>query len=442
MGKLSLKLFFAAAVVIAAAACADREDLDTAALENKSFKAWVQKYLTDKGVEVALQDNGMYVEFLNEVTAGNALAPADTIVWVRINYTATTLFNDVFVTRSESEALKQGSYTLYTYYAPDYIFCGEENQSMIPGQYFALRAQDLKKPDGSTTKLREGSKVRLYMPSSLAFGSAGYSDDQGYGGQYSLSGTIPIIEELEIVEVVKNPITREENLVHRLAQDEWGLSEERDTVVTCLYIDSVSFKDTPDYSKYTDFKPNFDKFQPEYALTADSTAKIWFVARFLDDDRFIFDTNIEPIYNDFHKRQPGYLPDAKTHTVMTYTPESDKDSEIAAFYHAIPAMRRGLWYRIVFPSSYGYGVTGQSKALQDYYNYYDQLMNYYYSSSYYGSGYGSSYYNSYDYNSYYSGYNDYYNYSISSTTEDNSIVTEVQPYTPIILEIYIEPEED
>lgn len=437
MRIFSFKLFFAAAALTAAAACAKREDPDTNALEIKSFEAWVQKNLKAKGVQVAKQDNGMYVEFLNDEDLNpNKLAPADTIVWVRIDYTTSTLSNDVFVTRSEAEALKQGTFTLYTYYAPDYIFCGDDNQSMIAGQHFALK-KELKRPDGTTTRMREGSKVRLYMPSSLAFGNTGYSDDQGYGGQYALkTESRPIIEELEIVEVVKNPITREEHLVHRLAQDTWGLNEERDTVATCLYLDSVSFKTTPDYSKYTDFKPNLD-FKPEYALTADSLTKIWFVTKFLDG--FIVDTNIEPIYRQFHLRQAGYLPDKKTHAVLSYTPESDKNSYISAFYHAVPVMRKGLWYRIVFPSSYAYGVTGQSKALQDYYDYYQQLMSYYssYSAS---SGYGSSYYNSYGYNSYYGGY-DYYNYSTSST-EDKTITTEVQPYTPLILEIYIEPNED
>lgn len=441
-------LFLTAAVALAAVSCAKRVANDDSIYEKLAFEAWMD---ANGPADAIPQPNGMYVQFLEAGdTDDDEGATADEDVWVRLNYTSTTLSRDVYATRSESEALRQGIYTPHTYYAPDYLFCGSQNAGMIEGRYYALKRELNKTADGNTkTKLYKGSKVKLFMPSTLAYGTSGYSDDQGYGGQYALNKNRPIIETFEIVEVVKDPVGREEKLVKNkaegpVAEGGWGLTandrlpknddeideddeEEDKKFYKFFYIDSL-YRDS-------EAIPLDKKTQ---LLTVDSTARIWYVGKFLNapgEDEFIFDTNIREVYDKFYNRQPGYEPEEKkTASALSYKPTGNKDSYIQAFYNMIPKMRRGRWYRVMFTSSYGYGATGYSAALESekaYYEYYMQAMmnSYYYnsSSSYYGSNYYGSYYNSYYNNSSYLNYND-----------DTGVITEVQPYTPLIFEIYIE----
>ncbi len=451
MRRFSLVILITAAVLAAAASCAQRESEDTTKLEEMAFDAWMLKYV-NKGVENSVavkQPDGSYIKFITDGKQ-DMDASADTIVWLRLDYTGTDLFDNVFVTRNEDMALQQATYTTKTHYISDYIFCGDENHSMIKGQFDALKDKKLVKPDGTTIKMSEGTEVILYMPSYLAFGTSGFTDDQGYGGQYKLGGTKPVIERLKVVEIVKDPVEWEEKRVVSYALDRYGMPE-TDTTATCFYIDTVRFNQELEL-KYGE--PMSLPFEKEYALSADSTAKIWFIGKFLDG--FIFDTNIDTTYYRFYNRRfaDGYKaddPESDQFKVMSYNPDDNKDEYISAFFKAIPELRRGQWSRILFTSNYGYGATGLSAALksqQDYYNYY---MSYLYSSYYsgygyggYGSGYGgygSGYYDSYYNSSYYN--NPYYNYSTSSSSSDEpEIMTEVQPYTPLIFEIYIEVDED
>jgi hypothetical protein len=431
---------------------------DTTLYEKQAFEAWMAEH---GPADAVLQPNGMYVQFLEDGDPddeGGATADAD--VWVRLNYTSTTLSEDVYATRSEEVALRQGIYTPHTYYAPDFLYCGSENISMIAGRYYALKNELYKTADGSVkTKLCKGSKVRLFMPSTLAYGSAGYSDDQGYGGQFPLDANRPIIEEFEIVEVFEDPIAREELLVKEMAEGGWGLTEADLLPKSEAEIEEAAENDdTEDDGRFFEHFYIDSMYRAADALpldkstqllTVDSTARVWYVGKFLSkpgEEEFIFDTNIKEVYDKFYNRRPPYEAEESetVGTVITYKPSSDESSYIPAWYDMIPKMRRGRWYRVVFSSSYGYGATGYSAAREAnsaYYDYYMQMMAsaYMYGNSGYGGGYGygygSSYYNSY-YNPYYSDYS-YLNYD----TEDPGVITEIQPYTPLIFEIYIEPKD-
>jgi hypothetical protein len=445
-------VLMAATTVLGVVSCADPVVTTDAAYEKLAFEAWMSQH---GPADAVLQPNGMYVQFLEDGDAGDeGGATADADVWVRINFTSTNLAGDVFTTRSEAEALKQGIYTPKTYYTPDFVFCGSQNVSLLQGRYYAMKNELYKTADGSVkTKLYKGSKVRLFMPSTLAYGSTGYSDDQGYGGQFPLDGNRPIIETLEIVEVVEDPIPLEEQLVKYKAtapvsEGGWGLTdanllpkEEQDINEEDASDDKLFFEHFYIDSMYraADAVPLDVKTQ---LLTDQTTARIWYVSKFVNkngEEEFIRKTNIQEVADKFYYRQPGYEPDEDSEmgTALVYCPDTDQDSQIPAFYDMIPKMRRGRWYRVVFTSSYGYGATGYSatiKSNQDYYDYYMETMM---SMSGYGSGYGygSSYYDSY-YSSYYSNYG-YMNYDTTS----GSVTTEVLPYTPLIYEIYIETDD-
>ncbi len=442
------------------ASCAKAEPEDTKVLEKLAFDAWVLKHINKNVANSVAQEqtNGMYVEFLDDGDQSVEFR-RDTIVWLRLNYTATDIQNNVYVTRDSLQALKQHTFTPYTYYVPDYLYTSETNYGMFEGQFFALR-EELKKPDGSTFKMTQGSRVRLYVPSYLAYGSNGFSNDQGYGGQYSLGETKIIIHDLTIEEVISDPVKKEEQLVADLAGVDWGLAE-KDTIAKHFYVDTLNFTPRAHLLEKFPVTPA-EKCTDADTLGLESTAKIWFIGKFLPSKQypkgFIFDTNIETVYDEFYNRRENenYKATAKTFGVLSYTPSSDEKDYISAFHKAIPSLRRGQWSRLVFTSAYGYGVTGLSKNLQDQQAYYDAYMSMYAQSMMYGNyggyggyggGYGGGYYNNYYDNYYYGGYGgyggayDYYDYSpsyYSETKTEQQIITEIQPYTPLVFEIYIE----
>ena len=170
-------------------------------------------------------------------------------------------------------------------------------------------------------------------------------------------------------------------------------------------------------------------------------AKIWYIGRFLDG--FIFDTNIDEV------KEIIYGEVASEGSALSYTPEDDQSSLIAAFYYTIPNLLYGQWAEFVTISSQAYGATGRSGSTSTsggssgYTSSYLDYLNYYnYYNSYYGNSYYGSYYDNYYYN-YYNSY--YYNYGYdTSTTEETTttVSTEIPPYTPLIFQIYIEPADE
>ncbi|MDR2890618.1 MAG: hypothetical protein LBV18_03310 [Alistipes sp.] len=424
----------AAAALATVASCARTEPEDMDALEKLAFDAWMAKY-HDEAVEQP--DGGIYVEFVADGDQ-SVESSRDTTVWLTLDYTATDIAGNVFATRDSTVALRQRTYTPATHYNPDLMFVGEGNYGMVEGQYFALR-NDLVKPDGSTMKMSAGSHVKLYIPSYLAYGSHGFSDKQGYGGQFALGGGKIIIEDLKVREVIPEPAKREERLVVERAA-EWGMAE-TDSLAYFMYVDSVS--NFAQRAGLAELYPNLAWNKKTQLLTADSTATIRFVGKFLDG--FIFDTNVESVREKFYYRRAGenYKPEEKTLTAFSFKPSADEGKAIPAFGKVIPKLRRGLWYRVLFTSVYGYAATGLSaRALQEQ-AYYDAYSSYMFNAMYYDNMYGGRYGSGGYYDDYYGGYggyNPYMNQSLSSgADEEEQIVTEIQPFTPLIFEIYIEP---
>lgn len=181
----------------------------------------------------------------------------------------------------------------------------------------------------------------------------------------------------------------------------------------------------------------------EEVLAADSlkkspTAKVWYIGRFLDG--YIFDTNIDEV------KEIVYGKVESAGEALDFTTASPLENKyILAWNYALPTLRYGQWATILTVSTYAYGLKGQvgtttSTTTSNNDAYYD-TMNYYnymnYMNSYYGYGYGGMYNNGYyGYNPYYYGY-DYTN-TDNSTTTVTTISTEIQSYTPLIFQVFIE----
>lgn len=417
--------------------CAEKVEIDMTEKEQLSLDAWIAKHVNKNGTRAVRQENGLWVE-IADYGDTESMATNDTVTWVKYNFTMRDMTGNVVFTRYEDIAKWQGTFTKHTHYVPDYIFCGEYPANLLEGTHYVMR-NTLTNHDGTKFNMHTGTKGTLYIPSSLAHGATGTSNDAGYGGQYSLNGSVPSIIDFEIVHVTKDPVKDEEQAVSDFiaATGNWK-----------------PVNDTLDYL-YVDKKFRLPEGETAYqgdSIKIDSTVKIWYVGKFLDG--FVFDTNIDSIKRrafgkvestgealDFTAKENGESADENN--------DRESSGYIKAWNYTIPHLLKGQWARIVATSFYCYGSTGQYRNgsatttnSMDYY--YMNMYNNYYSNYYnmmyggYGGGYGYGY-DPYDYYGYYMqqemmNAQENMGENVSTTT----VTTEIQSYTPLYFEVYIE----
>ena len=416
--------------------CAEIVEIDMDEKEQQSLDAWIAKHVNNKGTRAVRQSNGLWGE-IADYGDTKSMATNDTVTWVKYNFTMRDMTGNVVFTRYEDIAKWQGTYTKHTHYVPDYIFCGEYPANLLEGTHYVMR-NTLTNHDNTKFNMHAGTKGTLYIPSSLAHGATGTSNDAGYGGQYSLNGSVPSIIDFEIVHVTKDPVKDEEKEVADFIASTGNWKPVNDTL-DYLYVDK-KFR-----------LPEGEEAYKGDSIKIDSTVKIWYVGKFLDG--FVFDTNIDSI----KRRAFGKIESvgealeftAKEQGKSTDESGDDNSSYIKAWNYTIPHLLKGQWARIVATSFYCYGGTGQYRNgsatttnSMDYY--YMNMYNNYYSSYYnmmyggYGGGYGYGY-DPYDYMGYYMqqemlNAQENMGENVSTTT----VTTEIQSYTPLYFEVYIE----
>lgn len=516
-------LLMALMALMALTSCVKEEELSGEDMENRSLRAWIKKHRPDL-LQNYQSEGKYYVDVLawgdlTEPSNGNdfgsePIMDQDTC-WMFYTYTGYDLDGNVCVTRRENVARMQGTYSDMTHYVPYLNYCGEYNNfGLLEGTYISTRSvlklgEEYVKNNSSICRgtdfvMRKGSRVRLYLPSTIAYGSSGTATDGGYEGQFSLDSNVPVIMDIEVQRVVKNPSDNEVEMIQNIINDNrttmgrnvWKRIkiEDEDTIVPTPSVpaaedsdevgkgdgenadkeEDIDDDDTGYYKAlyYTlDYAPDMTEFKFNYAqphsaelnnpykgkgvyadmakvdaeinrilterfgdkvLAADdeaakeiglnNSASIWYVGRFLDG--FIFDTNIKEL-------REYVFDDSTAAEALVYSPATDKDDFINAWYHCIQKLRYGRWGVIVTASGYAYGSEGKvgsTSSSTTTYDYYDYSMYYNYTNSYY--------------------YSDYYSYPMTYTpsytvdTEvDDTISTEILPYTPLVFYIFVEPTE-
>ena len=497
----------AVAAMLFALSCVKDPSTPYRQIEARSLKNWIEKYRPDLKDNYQ-EDGGYYVEVIADGIA-DSLSIADIIAdeepgecWVSFDLTGRSLQGDVFITRNEQTARMQGTFTKFTHYVPYRRYIGAKNISMLEGTYLAMK-NTLKIGDNEL-QMRYGTRVRLYLPSSVTGGNSGMSGDGGYEGSFSLDGNRPAIIEMEITDRINNPVAYEGDLVDAFGESNGGVTpikkdEETDKTsslrrAAISHADNVDdeeeedglmwrhVRDTipgllvtknwvPDPEKGFDYAFTYMRGSEEHPYPAvnevymdndvyknlndldkrinevllerfgkggsggkeigeDGTAKIWYIGRFLDG--FIFDTNIAEV------RSLIYGASEASGKALSYKPESDKGSNITAWYYTIPELRYGEWATFITTSTFAYGASGvsgttdtssssSSYAFMPMYNMYNNM-------------YGSSMYDYYSYSYYNYNMLNYYNSFATDTTTTTTISTEVQAFTPLIFHIFIEEE--
>ena len=233
--KIIITLLFS---LFALSSCVNEQEYSGDEMEARSLKAWMKKNHPEL-VGNYQENGGYYVDVLNwgDSTAaaedendfgGQAIMDQDTC-WVYYNFTGYNLDGSVFSTRNEIIARMQATYSDYTHYVPYGNYTGkEEYYAIVEGSYLASRnkiklseeyvANNSAICQGTELVLRKGSKVRLYMTSTIGYTSTGSSAEGGYEGQYSLDANVPMILDMEVMRVVKNPSDVELDMVEQLIE--------------------------------------------------------------------------------------------------------------------------------------------------------------------------------------------------------------------------------
>lgn len=464
--------------LLALTSCAKDEDESYAQFENQALEAWMTQHRSDL-VQNYQSDGGYYIDVIE--AGDQSLDPiSKEPVWVSFDFTGRDLAGNIILTRSADSARLAGTFSKYTHYVPFYRYCGTENTGLMEGTWLAMRNtlklgeqyynenKDRLGLQSPELQLRYGTKIQLYMPSSVV--GNGVEGTGGYEGQYTLSSKRPFIVTMEIRDTVSNPLEREGGDVDEFCDDNGGRlvygkeaddktgtvvrptdpEDENHAYVTAnrwvsacdtipqLYVnvrydptqadgDCLKFPKPYEstYEPYTSgamadidkkiaeaLKKRFypdedDKYEGVVKLDADSVTLEGTAEIWYIGrflDGFIFDTNIDEV------KKIIYGEVKSTGSALSYTPSSG--GMIQAFYYTIPNLKYGQWAELITTSTNAYGSSGKTGSTSSSTSgtsgysssYYDYLNYLNYANSYYGSG---GYYGGY-YNNYYGGYGGYY----------------------------------
>lgn len=497
--------------VITITSCIKEENVPYNEREKISLKTWI-KLNKPELLNNYQEDGGYYVEILEGDKNENIpvsddgndfgsepLMKQDTC-WVYTMMTGRDINGSICMTRSYQEAEMCGTFSHFTHYVPYINYCGNNNMGLLEGTYLAMR-HELTLSDDYCAKyniekpyyMRRGSKVRLYLPSTIAYGKNGSATEGGYEGQYALDPSRPLVLDIEVLGAIKNPSDKELSMVRTYTgygnNIEWtqatkpeseksdenddlllkglyyrlSFNPETDNVKNYYYIQphknstKAPYEDNKKYRAGEMWKINDsinkillkrfgkglseDKLSEKTQVKIGGRANVWYIVRFMDG--FVVDTNIAEI-RSFIFGETSPVCD-----VFSYSPSDDEGKEsserqaIGAWYYCIPQMHYGAYGQIVTTSGYAYGAAGltgttttETSSTDSTLSYYNAMNYYNYYNSYYNSYY-NPYYNYYDYNYY--NYN--YSYDASETVTTTTISTEILPYTPLVFTLYVEPNE-
>lgn len=496
---------FVSALLCAAvfASCVKENEPTGAEMESRALRAWMKKnhpallenHQTKGDYYVDVLAWGEETDMGDKNDFGDKPTMEQDSVWMFYNLTGYDLDGNVCLNRNEAVARMQGTFELTTHYIPYLNFGGQVNAVGLLESTYLLARNEITLGDkyvadhsdickGNVFKLRRGSKIRLYAPSSITYASSGVDMSGGFGGQYALDGNVPMILDVEVLRTVKNPSDLEVDMITSLVgapdnesdgQNGWTLAlttgtsaednasgdeDEDDKKLKGLYYNlqfepgvnnvglrylqpqisdtSVSspYKDSGKYADMEALDKEIDRILTEKfegkvlakedmsednLVTKNGATQIWYVVRFLDG--FVLDSNISEI-------KELVFDDGGSSSATSYTPDGSTENMINAWLYCIPKMHYGQWAAILTTSAFAYGSNGTSTTTTSttattampYYDYYNMF-----NSMYYGNSYAYGYY----------GYNPYI--MPTTTVDTSSIKTEVLGYTPLLFYIYIEP---
>lgn len=223
MNRLFVGIASLLAVAAMAVSCIEEPTMSFNDIEQRSLKEWINKYKPEL-LDSYQEEGGYYVEVLDEGVA-DSVAITGKDVWLWYEFTGRDLEGNICETRDWKLAKQLNTYTDYTHYVPSFRFSGKESTTMMEGTYLATFNK--LNVDGKEFEVRYGTKLRLYLPSSII---ASESADGGYEGQFEMEESKPLVVDLYVYGHVSNPVAYEGNRVEAFAKANGGLCSEHKAV--------------------------------------------------------------------------------------------------------------------------------------------------------------------------------------------------------------------
>ncbi len=511
LGYMTRILVPALLCAVAFVSCVKENEPSGAEMESRSLRAWIKKNRPEL-LENHQTKGDYYIDIVawgdesdmgNDNDYGGKPVMEQDSVWMFYNITGYDLDGNVCLNRNEAVARMQGTFELASHYIPYLNFSGEVNAiGLLESSYLLARNEvtlgDKYVADHSDVckdkvfKLRRGSKVRIYAPSSITYASSGVNMDGGFGGQFTLDGNVPMILDIEVLRTIKNPSDLEIDMITAIVgapdnksdgQNGWTLALTTGTTAE----EGQSNDDSDDEENGEDKKKLIGlyynlQFEPgkndagirylqqhisdmsvshpykdsgKYADMAalDKQINDILAAKFKDKVQDKADMSDETLVTKTGTAQAwyvlrfldGFVVDSNIReinelvfeksgstSVLSYTPDGTGESTINAWLYCFPKLHYGQWAAILTPSGFAYGANGTASASSSS-STVIASMPYYDYYNYNSMFFGSSYY----YGGYYGGYNPYI--MPTTTADTSSLDTEILGYTPLLFYIFIEP---
>lgn len=499
---------------VALASCVKENEPSGDEMESRALRAWIKKHHPELLVNHQAKGDyyidivawGEETDMGTENDYGDKPVMEQDSVWMFYNVTGYDLDGNVCLNRNEAVARMQGTFKLATHYIPYLNFSGEVNAiGLLESTYLLARNEvtlgDKYVADHSDVckdkvfKLRRGSKVRIYAPSSITYASSGVDMDGGFGGQFALDGNVPMILDIEVLRTIKNPSDLEIDMITAIVgapdnksdgQNGWTLalttgttaeegvsddknddggeenSEDKKKLIGLYY--NLQFDPgkndlgirylQPHVTDMSVSHPYKDSGKYADMAALDKQINDILAAKFKDKVRDKADMSEETLVtksgtaNTWYVMRflDGFVVDSNIReinelmfeksgstTVNSYTPDGTGESMINAWLYCVPKLHYGQWAAILTPSGFAYGANGTTTTSSSSSTVAAMpAMPYYDYYNYNSMYYGSGYY----YGGYYGGYNPYL---MPTTTTETSLDTEILGYTPLLFYVFIEP---
>lgn len=190
-------------------------------VEKRSFTAWMEQHHPELLANYQ-EDGGYYVEVLDRGVM-DSVSVTGKDVWVWYDFTSRSLSGNLLETRSAELTTQVGTFNNHTRYIPAFRFSGKDNHTLMEGTYLAT-FNTLKIGD-EELEVRYGTKLRLYLPSSVT-GSDAATNDGGYEGEFAIDNTKPMIVDMTVYGHVGNPVAYEGERVSSFADVNGGVCTE------------------------------------------------------------------------------------------------------------------------------------------------------------------------------------------------------------------------
>jgi FKBP-type peptidyl-prolyl cis-trans isomerase len=276
--------------------------------------------------EAIKTSTGLYYIIYEEGDTESSLQPGNED-FVIFNYSGMDLEEYVFETTNDSIAQLHDIYSSSTRYIPSFRQLKSSKNPLIAGLSEGL------------SLLKEGSKAKFLMPSSLAYGTTIYK---------GLNPYTSVIFDVELIKVVTDPEAYEQELI-----DNYLIEFYPDAIIDSILIDSVYFLTIIEQlAEDDDHSINGLYTQPtDQEIFDDDIVSVNYQGRFLDD--FLFDTNIQSV-----AEENNIYDDSRTYEPIKVTVG---DSQyIEGFSVALRNLTTYTYAKIIIPSFFAYGETGTS----------------------------------------------------------------------------------